>query len=130
MTGLGINLTPDQTSGKIILLCFWDMQQRPSRYCIRQLAKQADQLKQKGITVVTVQASKIDENALNKWVKKYNIPFTVGMVQGDVEKSRFDWGVRSLPRLILTDKEHVVRREGFGLEELAGKIKEINDAEE
>jgi len=130
MTGLGINLTPDQTNGKIILLCFWDMEQRPSRNCIMRLAKQAEQLKQKGVTVVAVQASKVDENTLNDWVKKYKIPFPVGIVQGDDEKTRFAWGVRSLPWLILTDKEHVVRREGFGLEELAGKIKEINDAEE
>ena len=100
---------------KMILVCFWDMNQRPSRYCIRQLAKQAEQLKQKGVTVITVHASKIDENTLNQWVKNYKIPFPVGMVQGNEEKTRFTWGIRSLPWLILTDQQHIVRTEGFSI---------------
>ncbi|MCH7557625.1 MAG: redoxin domain-containing protein [Planctomycetes bacterium] len=112
----------DQTRDRMILLCFFDMEQRPSRNFIMRLAKQARQLKQKGVTVVAVQASKIDENKLNEWVKKNNIPFPIGMVQGDVEKTRFAWGVRSLPWLILTDKEHIVRAEGFGINELDEKI--------
>jgi len=120
-----IDLSPSDTEGKMILVCFFDMEQRPSRYCVNQLAKQAEQLKQKGIIVVAVQASKIDENKLNEWVKKYNIPFAVGMVQGDVEKSRFVWGVRSLPWLILTDRKHVIRSGGFGINALNEKIKAI-----
>jgi hypothetical protein len=122
---LKVDLSPADVSDKMILVCFWDMEQRPSRYCIRELAKRAEELKEKGIAVVTVQASKVDENKLNQWVKKYNIPFTVGMVQGDEEETRFAWGVRSLPWLILTDKEHVVRVEGFGLSELNGKLEDI-----
>jgi len=86
------------------------------------LAKQAEKLKQRGVTVIVIQASKIDENKLNEWVKKYNIPFPVGIVQGDVEKNRFAWGVRSLPWLILTDQEHIVRSNGFSLAELDEKI--------
>jgi hypothetical protein len=108
--------------GKMILMCFWDMQQRPSRNCIMQLAKQAEQLKQNGVTIVAVQASQVDENALNEWVKQNNIPFAVGMIQGDPEETGFAWGVRSLPWPILTDAEHIVRAEGFGLEELDEKI--------
>jgi len=119
---LKIEISSADAGDKMLLVCFWDMEQRPSRNCIIRLAKQAEQLKQKGVTVVTVQASKVDENALNKWVKNYNIPFTVGMVQGDVEKSRFVWGVRSLPWLILTDHEHIVRANGFSLAELDEKI--------
>jgi len=119
---LRIDLSPVDTNNKMILVCFWDMEQRPSRNCIMRLAKQAQQLKQKGVTVVAVQASKIDENKLNEWVKKNNIPFPIGMVQGDVEKTRFAWGVRSLPWLILTDEEHIVRAEGFGINELDEKI--------
>ncbi|MFB0555856.1 MAG: carboxypeptidase regulatory-like domain-containing protein [Phycisphaerae bacterium] len=124
-----INLSQSDTEGKMILVCFWDMEQRPSRYCIMQLAKQAEQLKQKGITVVAVQASKVDENTLNDWVKKYKIPFPVGIVQGDDEKTRFAWGVRSLPWLILTDRKHVVRAEGFGINDLNEKIGGIENVE-
>ncbi len=119
---LKIDLSPADVSGKMILVCFWDMQQRPSRNCIKELAKRAEELKEKGVAVIAVQASKVDENELNEWVKKYNIPFTVGMVQGDVEKTRFTWGVKSLPWLILTNPQHIVRAEDFGLAELDEKI--------
>lgn len=119
MTGFDL----EGTAGKMVLVCFWDTNQRPSRNCIMQLAKQAQQLKQKGVAVVTVQASKVDEKKLNEWVKKNNIPFPVGIVQGDEEKTRFTWGIKSLPWLILTDRKHVVVGEGFALQELDDKLK-------
>jgi protocatechuate 3,4-dioxygenase beta subunit len=124
-----VEIPSSDADGKMILVCFWDMEQRPSRYCIMQLAKQAEQLKQQGIIVVAVQASKIDENKLNDWVKKYNIPFAVGMVEGDEEKTRFTWGVRSLPWLILTDRKHVIRSGGFGINDLNEKIGGITKVE-
>jgi len=119
---LKIKPPPANADDKMILVCFWDMEQRPSRNCIMRLAKQAEQLKQKGVTVVAIQASKIDENTLNEWMKKYHVPFPVRMVKGDVEKTKFAWGVRSLPWLILTDQEHIVRSNGFSLAELNEKI--------
>jgi len=45
------------------------------------------------------------------------------MIQADEEKTRIDWGVRSLPWLILTDKEHIVTAEGFSVNELNEQIK-------
>ncbi len=117
-----VDLSPSNIEGRMILVCFFDMEQRPSRYCLMQLAKQAEQLNQMGVTTVAVQASKIDENTLNNWVKKYKIPFPVGMVQGDVEKSRFAWGVKSLPWLILTNRKHIVKSNGFSLTQLNEKI--------
>jgi len=113
---------PEGTAGKMVLVCFFDTNQRPSRNCIMQLAKQAQQLRQKGVAVVIVQASKVDESKLNDWLKEYNIPFPVGMIESNAEKIRFAWGVRSLPWLILTDAEHVVIAEGFALTELEEKI--------
>jgi len=44
------------------------------------------------------------------------------MIQGDEKKIRFTWGVKSLPWLILTDREHVTTAEGFGVDELDDKI--------
>jgi thiol-disulfide isomerase/thioredoxin len=120
----GVELSPDHAQDKMMLLCFWDMNQRPSRNCIVELAKQARQLKEKGATIVAVQATKVDENTLNGWVEENNIPFPVGMIQGDAEKSRFAWGIKSLPWLILTDLNHIMRAEGFAMSELDVKIKE------
>lgn len=116
-----------QAEGKAILVCFLDMNQQPSQQCIGQLAKQAEQFEQKGITIVAIQASKVDENVLDGWVKKHDVPFPVGMIEDDVEKTKFAWGVRVQPWLILTDKEHIVRAE-VGLNELSQKIKEASDA--
>jgi hypothetical protein len=124
---LKIELSPEDTEEKMTLVCFWDMQQRPSRYCITQLAKQAEQLKQKGVTVVVVQASKIERDALTDWAKKSNIAFPMGMIEGDVEKTKFAWGVRSLPWLILANRKQVITAEGLSVTELDKKIKEASE---
>jgi len=116
----GIDIDAD---GKVVLVCFWDMEQRPSRNCLRQLSTKAQELKAKDVVVVAIQASKVDENALDEWVKKYSIPFAVGMVRGDEKEIRFAWGVKSLPWLILTDRNHVVTAEGFAANELDERIK-------
>jgi hypothetical protein len=127
---LKVDLSPADAKDKMVLICFWDMQQRPSRNCVMRLARQAQQLRQKGVTVVAVQASKIDENTLNQWVKKYKIPFAIGMIAGNEEKTKFAWGVRSLPWLILTDRKHVIRSGGFGINALNEKIEAIVDNEQ
>ncbi len=130
LKGLKVDFAPADTKDKKILVCFFDMEQRPSRYCIRELAKLAEKLKQKGVIVIAVQTSKVDENKLNEWIKKYNIPFTVGMIQDDIEKTRFDWGVNSLPWLLLTDKRKIIHAEGFGLNDLNEKFKEAANAKQ
>jgi len=127
---LKIELPPADLNNKRVLICFWDMNQRPSRNCIIQLAKQAEQLKNNDLTVVAIQSSKVDEKALNEWMNEHNVLFPVGMVQGDQENVRLSWGVQSLPWLILTDKEHIVRAEGFAVAELDQKVHIIKNDEE
>jgi hypothetical protein len=120
---IDIDKQHEQLKGKALCICFFDMNQRPSRNCLLKLSERAHELKAKDIIVVAVQSSKIDENKLNQWMKDQSISFPVGIVQGDEEEIRFTWGVKSLPWLILTDKEHVVRAEGFALGELDEKLK-------
>jgi len=122
-----IDISPIDTNNKIILVCFFDMDQRPSRNCMLQLSTRAKELMAKDIVVVAVQASKVDEDTLNEWIKKNNIPFLVGMIQGDEEKIRFTWGVNSLPWLILTDNKHIVQAEGFSINELDEKITAVRE---
>lgn len=123
---LKIDLLAANTAGKMILVCFLDIEQRPSRNCLRQLNARAQELKAKGMAIAAVQASKIDENSLDEWRRKHNISFPFGTVQGDKDRARFTWGIRSLPWLILTDRRHVVAAEGFGLSELDAKIEQID----
>ena len=121
---LGFKLKADQTRDKVMLICFFDMNQRPSRHTVLELAKRADSLKEKGVVVVCVQASKVDRDKVDAWVVENAIPFEVGMIEGDEEQTKFNWGVKSLPWLILTDRKQVVTAEGFGIEELYGKIQD------
>jgi hypothetical protein len=122
-----IDFNPGQVEANMLLVCFFDMNQRPSRNCLMQLSKKAKELKAKDVAVIVIQASKVDDNVLKEWVEKNKIPFPVGMAQADEEKIRFTWGVRSLPWLILTDKKHTVITEGFAINELDEKIKNIDE---
>jgi protocatechuate 3,4-dioxygenase beta subunit len=119
---LSIEPLPD-TTDKIVLVCFFDMEQRPSRNCIMELNKRAKELQAKDIVIIAVQASKIKQSSLDEWIKEQGISFPVGMVEGDSEKVRFNWGVKSLPWLVLTDKNHIVTTEGFSVSDLDEKIK-------
>jgi len=121
------DFAPEQAKGQIVLVCFFDMQQRPSRNCIIQLSKKANDLKAKNIVVVAVHASKVNQSVLDDWIKEKNIPYPVGMIQSNGEKTRFIWGVRSLPWLILANKAHAVIAEGFSTNELDEKIKTLTE---
>jgi hypothetical protein len=123
---LKIDPLPANTAGKMTLVCFLDIEQRPSRNCLQQLNARAQELNAKGMVIAAVQASKIEENSLDEWRGKYNISLPFGMVQGDEYRARLTWGTPSLPWLILTDRRHVVAAEGFGLSELDAKIEQID----
>jgi hypothetical protein len=120
---LGIEISPADSNDKMICVCFFDMQQRPSRYTVSELAKQVEALKGKGVTIAIIQAAKVDANSLNEWLKNRNVTLPVGQITGDEEKMKFNWGVQSLPWLILTDKKHIIKEEGFSASELEEKIK-------
>jgi len=127
LKGINIDFDRKQAPDNSTLFCFFDYEQRPSRHCITQLVKQAEQLEEKGVTVVGIQTSEIDENKFDEWAKENNIQFPVGMIEADEEKTRFTWGVKSLPWLILTDKKHIVQAEGFAIAELDERIEEASE---
>ncbi len=113
---------PEKIKDKNVLVCFWDYEQRPSRNCILELTKKTEQLKEKDIEIIAIQSSKIELEPFDKWIQENNIPFTIGAIPSDQEKTQLEWGVKSLPWLILTDKNHKVTAEGFGIAELDEKI--------
>jgi peroxiredoxin len=127
LDGIKSDLIADQAKDKMILACFFDMNQRPSRNCIMQLRKNAEELEQTGVVVAGVQASRIDRDTLDEWIKENNIPFSVGMITDDAEQVRFAWGVRALPWLILTNEKHIVQAEGFSINELDEKITTLKE---
>ncbi|MBN1359255.1 MAG: carboxypeptidase regulatory-like domain-containing protein [Sedimentisphaerales bacterium] len=119
---VALDLAREQLQDKRLLICFWDMNQRPSRNGLTQLVGKARELEGKGITVVTIQTSPVERAALDNWLKEQNVPFPAGMIEADEQKTRLTWGVRSLPWLILTDREHLVTAEGIALDELDAAI--------
>jgi hypothetical protein len=92
-----------------------------------QLRKRAQELKKKEVVVIAVHASKIEQETLDDWIKENDINMTFGLSAGDEKKIRFNWGVKSLPWLILTDSKHIVIAEGFGLDKLDEKIRLTDD---
>ncbi len=122
-----LDFAPENDEGRMLLVCFFDMDQRPSRHCIRQLSTRARELEDAGVAVIAVQASKIDNEKLDNWVKENNMPFPVGTIGGDAQKIRFTWGVRSLPWLILANDKHLVVSKGSGLEELQDELRKMGD---
>jgi hypothetical protein len=113
---------PESTTGKMVLVCFFDMNQRPSRNCIMQLTKQIQPIEQNNMIGLAIQTSKVEENSLREWIRSHDISLPVGMIQGDIDETRSAWGVQSLPWLILTNKEHIVIAEGFSISELHEKM--------
>ena len=114
-----------QAGGKVFVLCFFDMQQRSSRNCMVQLSQKAELLADRGAVILGAHTAKVQDAALADWLQRNGIRVPVGTVRADEEQTRCAWGVRSLPWLILTDRNHVVRAEGFDLSELQHLVETI-----
>jgi hypothetical protein len=54
--------------------------------------------------------------------------FTVGKIRNHHKQVRFTWGVRSLPWLILTDRNHIVRAEGIPPAEIQNRIEQLGSS--
>ncbi|MFC1794850.1 carboxypeptidase regulatory-like domain-containing protein, partial [Planctomycetota bacterium] len=117
-----------QAEGKPTLICFWDMNQRPSRNLVSDLAKREKELSEKNIAVYMVHTSNIEPAKLKEWLDNQNVPFACGNIENDADNVLFRWGVLAQPWLILTDEKGVVRAEGFDIEQLDEKLQK-NDSD-
>lgn len=120
LAGLGLNVDPEDRKGRRVLVCFFDLEQRPARNCVAELARRAVRLEEQGVRILLVHEKGGDASKLKAWMEESGIRFPVGTITGDPEDVKFAWGIRSLPWLILADKNRLVRAEGFSLEELDG----------
>jgi hypothetical protein len=123
-----ISLDPAKLRGRRILICFWDMSQRPSRWCLRQLAKRKEELIQKEIVTIGIHTSEIDIEQLSNWLSENEVNLPVGIIKDNTQQVLQSWGVQARPWLILTNHEHIVTAEGFGLAELDAKIEETGSS--
>ena len=109
----------DQIKGKPLLVCFWDMDQRPSRQCIRVLEEQRQTWQNKSVVVLAVHSGTKRGKQVKDWLKKNGPSLTVGMIQGDPYNTLLAWGAKGLPWLILTDEQHIITNAGFSLDDLS-----------
>jgi hypothetical protein len=127
--GIEIEFSPERAKDKMLLLCFWDMQQRPSRNLLIELAGRKEELERKGVVVLLVHASKIGTGELKSWIDKNKIPFASGRITDDVQKVLYHWGVRAQPWLVLANEKAEIRAGGFDLNQLDAKLLGIGPAD-
>lgn len=108
-----------KAKGKAILLCFCDLSQPASQQYVTALREQVRNLD--GIVVALVDCSGGGATR-NSSRTTGRISFPIGVIDRYVDKLRCAWGVKQLPHLVLTDKNHIVITEGFRLDELNDKI--------
>ena len=77
--------------------------------------------------MIFIHAGLVAEQKLIAWLKNNKIEPPAGMSRADLPELGQSWGVQSLPWLILTNKQRVVQAEGFGINELDGKIKALRE---
>jgi len=119
-----LKFEPDETKDKMILLCFFDIKQVSQQY-VSNLTERASNLTEKDVLVILVDATGSEKKQVDAWAKGHSITVPVGkLFKMLLEEIRQAWGIETLPRLVLTDKNHVIVTEGFALEELEAKIKE------
>jgi hypothetical protein len=128
LTQFGLRPVSEMAGGKQVLLCFWDVNQRPSRNCVEQLSRRANLLAGKNVCVVLAQSPPVPDRMIVDWLRKYRVAFPTGRVTTGPAVLSKNWGVQSLPWLVLTDARHIVTAEGFALHELNEKIKEADNA--
>jgi len=119
----------ESIENKSLLICFWDIEQRPSRQCILELKKQKELLQNKNIAVFIIHTGKDTEDVTNL-LKENNISISTGTIEGDPYDTLLAWGARGLPWLVITNKQHIITAEGFNPDELNGKIKETENAKD
>jgi hypothetical protein len=111
-------------SGKPVLLCLLNVQERPSRRIARLLAKREKALR--GITVLEAQTAPANDASWNDWKEINTGHFPVSRLAEKSEKNKWASSLENLPWLILTDRKGIVVAEGFELDDLDAKLQELD----
>jgi protocatechuate 3,4-dioxygenase beta subunit len=120
---LKTGLTADRLAGKAVLVCFFDFQQRPARNAVLQLAKRVHELNAANAVMLAVEVSDAPQDTVDAWAKQNNVSIPIARPGPTAEETRLAWGVKTLPWLVLTNREHVVVAEGFAVDELDSQLK-------
>ena len=125
-----LKLELEETKDKMILLCFVDIKQASQEYAFN-LAERASNLAEKDVLVILVDAAGSEKEQVDAWVKGHSIKVPVGRLYKELLKEiRQAWGIETLPRLVLTDRNHIITAEGFEPEGIEGKVREAESAKD
>lgn len=102
---------------KPILLAFIDLNQRPGRHALKTLTEKYQTITQKGIAMAVIQTAPPTQS-LEKWKAKQKFPFPIGKFPEEPKKIRKEWGIKALPWLIITDKNHKIIKTGFQTDQI------------
>ncbi|MEW6743201.1 MAG: sigma-70 family RNA polymerase sigma factor [Planctomycetota bacterium] len=111
---------PSFGRGERVLVCLYDMNKLASRQLVKDLNERAFDLAQRDVFIVGLDASENGLTVLSDWAKDKGLRFPVGALEDDVDLTLHEWGTRGdyLPWLVLTDRGHIVRAEGFPFDQL------------
>ena len=129
LDGFGIQPATAVAAGRPIAVCFCDLQQRPSRHAVTELADKAALWSEKGMSVALVIPGGPVGDASADWLKQHKVPFAVGRLPADEIAARrvlTAWGVTAVPHIALTDDKHVVTAESISVEEMARDLMDAN----
>ncbi|MBN2588990.1 MAG: hypothetical protein JXA96_03935, partial [Sedimentisphaerales bacterium] len=120
-----VRLDPDAIKDKKLLICFWNMDNNESIKCIKTLNKKAMALLDtRDVYMVFMHAGSLSDEIFFPWISKNEILPPAGYHLDSLDGLQYSWGVKSIPWLILTDKNHIVIAEGFSITDLDEKIKD------
>lgn len=106
-----------------LLLCFWDYNQRPSRYGVSRLCELKEMIGKPNLEVVLIHTMPMSDKAA-QWIAQKQTAFHIGSITKDPQATRKKWGVKSLPWLIVTNADHKVVAEGLSVSEFKVKMTE------
>jgi hypothetical protein len=111
---------------KSILLCFCNMTQPASQRCLKVLKEQVLNSDDVVVGIVDCAGGITARGRSRAGLDRSS--FSTGVIDRYADKLLRAWGAERLPHLVLTDKNHIVIAEGFGLDELNTKISEAENA--
>ena len=124
VAALGLKAT-DVPVDKPVVVLLIDAEQRLSRRALGVLTDQAGALKEKGVSVIVLQAGPMTDAAYAAWMQETGLPFPIARLKDTSERGLSAWGATSLPWLLLAVQSHRVAAVGFPIEELEAKLKEL-----
>lgn len=97
--------------GKVVLLDFWATWCAPCRESIPHLVQLHKTFQEKGLEVIGMNTDRGNIDAIRRFVKSMDIPYSIVITPDEVEKN---YGVTGLPTTILIDKSGKIRQRFMG----------------